>query len=102
MDAYGLTVGDLQKLNDLFSANTKIERVILYGSRAKGNNRSFSDVDITLLGETLLNSDLSKLQIEIDDLLLPYKFDISLFKNLRNEALIEHINRVGKVLYTKE
>lgn len=102
MDAYGLTVGDLQKLNDLFSANTKIERVILYGSRAKGNYKSFSDVDITLLGETLLNSDLSKLQIEIDDLLLPYKFDISLFKNLRNEALIEHINRVGKVLYTKE
>lgn len=81
--------------------NEHIERVILYGSRAKGNYKPFSDVDITLVGGLLTHDDLSRIIIAIDDLLLPYQFDISIFHQLKNETLIDHINRRGIVIYEK-
>ena len=96
---YGLTNSDLQKLTMLFARNRKIERVILYGSRAKGNYKPFSDIDITLIGEGLTRSDVNRLASDIDDLLLPYQFDISIFASLKNKELIEHIKRVGIGIY---
>lgn len=96
---YGLTDTDLQKLTMLFARNRKIERVILYGSRAKGNYKPFSDIDITLIGEGLTRSDVNRLASDIDDLLLPYQFDISIFASLKNKELIEHIKRVGIGIY---
>lgn len=99
---YGLKDIELERLTALFAKNERIESVILYGSRAKGNNKPFSDVDITLKGENLTHTDLNKLSLEIDDLLLPYQFDVSIFHTLKNKELIEHVKRVGKVIYTKK
>lgn len=76
--------------------------VILYGSRAKGNFKPFSDVDITLIGEELSRGDLNQVIRDVDDLLLPYQFDISLCHKLKNEALIEHIDRRGIVIYARD
>lgn len=98
---YGLKDIELAKLNEVFAANDRIERVVLYGSRAKGNYKPFSDVDITLEGAELTRTDLSRISLTIDDLLLPYQFDISLFKSLTNPDLIEHINRVGITIYQR-
>ena len=47
---YGLTDIELQKLLEVFAQNGRIEQVILYGSRAKGNFKPITDVDITLVG----------------------------------------------------
>ena len=99
---YGLKDIELAKLNEVFAANERIERVVLYGSRAKGNYKPFSDVDITLEGDELTHTDLSRLSLAIDDLLLPYQFDISIFHTLKNEALIDHIRRMGITIYEKK
>ncbi|MDX5443176.1 MAG: nucleotidyltransferase domain-containing protein, partial [Hymenobacteraceae bacterium] len=65
-----------------FSKNIhEIEQVIIYGSRAKGNYREGSDIDITLKGNNISEATLSQLSQEIDDLNTPYLFDISIFKN---------------------
>jgi predicted nucleotidyltransferase len=98
----GLTTIELNKLCDVFSRYADIEKVVLYGSRAKGNYKPFSDVDITLLGDTITYSRLNKLTLDIDDLLLPYQFDVSIFNTLTNIELIEHIRRVGFIIYEKE
>lgn len=98
---YGLTDIELQKLFEVFAQNGRIEQVILYGSRAKGNFKPFSDVDITLVGSELSRDDLNKVIQEIDDLLLPYQFDISLKRKLKNVALIDHIERRGVEIYKK-
>ena len=74
----------------------------VYGSRAKGNFKPFSDVDITLVGEELSRGDLNQVIREVDDLLLPYQFDISLCHKLKNEALIEHIDRRGIEIYARD
>lgn len=99
---YGLKEIELAKLNEVFAANERIERVVLYGSRAKGNYKPFSDVDITLEGAELTHTDLNRISLAIDDLLLPYQFDISIFHTLKNEALIDHIRRMGITIYEKK
>ncbi len=101
MMPYGLTDIELQKVVGVFARNSRIEKVILYGSRAKGCFKPFSDVDITLVGDELSRSDLNRVMEEVDDLLLPYQFDISLWHKLKNEALISHIGRVGIEIYRK-
>lgn len=99
---YGLKDIELEKLSKVFAANERIERVVLYGSRAKGNYKPFSDVDITMMGSELTHTDLNRISFAIDDLLLPYQFDISIFHTLKNEALIDHIHRVGITIYGRE
>lgn len=98
---YGLKDSELTNLKALFAKNDRIERVILYGSRAKGTYKPFSDVDITLVGRELTHSDLNRMILDIDDLLLPYMFDISIFHTLKSSDLIDHINRRGIVIYEK-
>lgn len=99
---YGLKDRELEKMCEVFASNERIERVVLYGSRAKGNYKPFSDVDITLMGEKLTHSDLNRISLAVDDLLLPYQFDISIFHTLKNEALIDHIQRIGITIYERE
>ena len=96
----GLTEVEMQKLVSVLSSQKNIEKAIVYGSRAKGTNRRFSDVDLTLVGSNLTHRDLNEVALRIDDLLLPYEFDISLYSSLKNKELLEHIDRVGKVIYT--
>ena len=91
----GLTGDELQKLISVLSSQKNIEKAIIYGSRAKGTNRKFSDV-----GSNLTHRDLNVVALSVDDLLLPYEFDISLYSALKNKKLLEHIDRVGKVIYT--
>lgn len=74
--------------------------MILYGSRAKGNFRPNSDIDLTIIGDLDWQT-FTQLESELDDVLLPYKMDLSLFAHLENTSLVEHIQRVGKVFYEK-
>ena len=97
---YGLTDSELRELHDLFAKYKEIEQVILYGSRAKGNYKPFSDVDITLVGSGLTRSHLNSLSGDINDSLLPYNFDISILHQLKSPELLEHIQCRGITIYT--
>lgn len=99
---YGLTTLEWETLQKIFARNERIEQVVLYGSRAKGTHKPFSDVDLTLFGERLTRQDLNHLAEALDESLLPYHFDISLFRALKNEALKEHIHRIGKPVYQRQ
>ena len=99
---YGLSERVLDQILSVFLSYTKVEKAILYGSRAKGNYRPGSDIDITLFGKGLTILDLHNLEIMLDELYLPYSFDLSIFEKLQNEDLIDHINRVGKVMFDRE
>ncbi|WP_114984749.1 nucleotidyltransferase domain-containing protein [Cyclonatronum proteinivorum] len=97
----GLTSEEWHDIRSVFFKYPDIERVILYGSRAMGNYQPASDIDLTLIGEDIDLGILSDITFELDDLLLPYKFDLSIYQDISNEALKEHIKRVGIVLYEK-
>ncbi|MCW3807993.1 nucleotidyltransferase domain-containing protein [Plebeiibacterium marinum] len=96
---YGLKETHINKLNSVFANYPAIRKAILYGSRAKGNYREGSDIDISLVGDKLNLNMLLRIETELDDLLLPYNIDISIFDKIENQELIEHIKRVGIILY---
>lgn len=98
---FGLTESTIGKIAAVFSQHPEIEKAVLYGSRAKGNWRRGSDIDLTLMGDQLSYALLSRIEIQIDDLLLPYSVDLSLFKHIDNPDLVDHIQRVGVVFYEK-
>jgi predicted nucleotidyltransferase len=98
---YGLRQEIINQICETFSLHPEIEEAILYGSRAKGTYKDASDIDIVLKGENLNLHIIGQLNQKIDDLLLPYKFDISAYHKISNPDLIEHIERVGKIIYTK-
>ena len=100
ISATGLKSSDLEKIQLIFKEHLEIDKVIIYGSRAKGNYNPYSDIDITLVGSIDLTSQ-NKIENELDDLLLPYKFDVSIFNKIENPDLIEHIKRAGRIIYTK-
>lgn len=97
---FGLKESIISQINSVFSNYPDIEKAVIYGSRAKGNYRNGSDIDITLLGENLTLAQLNRIETQLDDLMLVYSTDISLFKYIDAPDLIEHINRVGKVFYS--
>ncbi|MGZ3775110.1 MAG: nucleotidyltransferase domain-containing protein [Bdellovibrio sp.] len=98
---WGLDDKVIQELINEFKKVPQVDEVILYGSRVKGTFREGSDIDLTLKGNELNLAILSRIETQLDQLMLPYKIDISLFSNLQNEDLIDHITRVGVVLYKK-
>ncbi|MFZ4561071.1 MAG: nucleotidyltransferase domain-containing protein [Saprospiraceae bacterium] len=98
---YGLKTETIHAIQEVLLTYPEVEKAILYGSRAKGNYRPGSDIDLTLTGETLNLTILQKIEHELDDLLLPYKIDLSLLKHIQNTDLLDHIQRVGKVFYEK-
>lgn len=98
---FGLKQAILDKINKVFSAHPFIQQVILYGSRAKGNFRNGSDIDLTIRGEDVTLSQLLKIENELDDLLLPYKIDLSLLHQINEPDLVDHIRRVGIVIFDK-
>jgi predicted nucleotidyltransferase len=96
---FGLKEEEIQEIVEVLSSYKQLQSAILYGSRAKGTFKPYSDIDLTLIGDDLDLSLLQKIETELDDLLLPYKMDISLFKHIKNNELLEHIHRVGKPFY---
>lgn len=95
----GLSEEDVQSICKGLGLFPKVSEAILYGSRAKGNYRPGSDIDLTLKGNELSHQDLLNIELALDDLLLPYKIDLSLHRQIDNPQLIEHIDRVGKLFY---
>jgi predicted nucleotidyltransferase len=100
MNDYGITEKSMELLLDTFSKYPQIEEVILFGSRAKGNYKKGSDIDIAIKGKQC-SADLAlKLQSYInEELLIPYMVDIVDYQSLNHVELKNHIDRVGKSIY---
>lgn len=97
----GLKSRTIDQIIDVFSQFPEIEKATLYGSRAMGTYRRGSDIDLTLEGDKLSYTLLNKIDIALDNLFLPYTFDLSILHKIKNEELKDHINRVGKVFYSR-
>jgi predicted nucleotidyltransferase len=97
----GLSQDATVKIQRALSQFADVEKAVLYGSRAKGNYKSGSDIDLTLYGARLTQETLMDIAIALDDLLLPYTIDLSIYAGLDNKALREHIDRVGLIFYLR-
>ena len=99
---FGFKVGDLDLIITVIQKYPEIEQTIIFGSRAKGNYKTGSDVDIALKGKidwqivSNLNNDLN------EETTLPYMFDVLDYNSINNIALHKHIDRIGVVFYERE
>jgi len=98
---FGLSPETQKKINEVFALHSEVASVKIYGSRAKGNFKPCSDIDLTLYGNGLKTEKLLKIENQLDDLLLPYKIDLSIFEHIENTDLTDHIQRVGLDFYSK-
>jgi uncharacterized protein len=99
---YGLKESVIQQICGVLVRYPQVDKAVLYGSRAKGNYQNGSDIDLTLCGEAELNlHTLYRIMDEIDDLLLPYSIDLSIFNNITDADVAGHIKRVGVTFYEK-
>lgn len=101
MECSGLTKEEIAGIQAVFSKYQQVEKVLIYGSRAKGNFKPASDIDLVLTGNNIDLSLQTKIEFDLDDLMLPYKFDISIYDKITNPEFLDHINRVGKVIYKR-
>jgi uncharacterized protein len=100
---FGLKETTIQKICDVLARYPQVKKAVLYGSRAKGNYKKSSDIDLTLLGEEDLTLNIMYgIMGEFDNLLLPYTMDLSIFRDIKDEDVIAHIKRVGIPFYEKE
>ena len=97
---FGLPEKAIEKMSAVFAHYPEVDRVVLYGSRAKGNFKVGSDIDLTLIGKNLNLETQFSIENELDDLLLPWIIDLSIYSHIKNEDLLKHIDQVGKTFST--
>lgn len=98
---YGLAPDLLVAIQTVLTGNDTVDEAVLFGSRAKGNFRPGSDIDIALKGQGLTLNDLLELGITMDDLETLYRFDLVIYHRIAEPTLRDHIDRMGRVLYQK-
>ena len=97
---YGLEKRDIKHIIESFKAFSEIKEAVLFGSRAKGNFKKGSDVDMAIKGENITHRIVTRLSsILNEEKPLPYYFDIVHYEGIDEPELKEHIDRVGIVLY---
>ena len=99
---YGLTDKQLKLIIDILAQYKDVEKAVLFGSRAMGNHKKASDVDIAIMGKNADFSLAAKIKSHLeDDTYLPYFFDIISYNTIKSEELKRHIKTYGKVIYQK-
>lgn len=91
----GIPSEHLKKIKKIFQKYPQIQGVILFGSRAKGNPREGSDIDLALKGKNIDSRLLTQIGLDYDALYLPWKLDAIAYDTIENLDLKEHIDHVG-------
>ena len=103
MNEFGLSEKSMKIISGIYEKYPSVLEVVVYGSRAKGNFREGSDIDMTIKGTPdFSHEDLLKINNDFYESELPYLVDISDYSKLQNPDLIEHIDRAGKILYRRK
>lgn len=102
MPSFGLSDQALATVRAILDDYPAVEKAILYGSRAKGNYRKGSDIDLTLIGTALNHRLLAEIAGRLEESAIPYQVDLSLKEQIDNPNLLAHIERVGVVFYQRD
>ncbi len=104
MTTFGLDEEILRTLEDAIKPFADIEEALIYGSRAMGNFKPYSDIDIALKGSTLTSRSVDALSTFLNQAAprFPYKVDVLNYHDISNDELKKHIDHYGKILFTRK
>jgi predicted nucleotidyltransferase len=100
MNGFGLTGPEQELIRGVLRRHAEVTEAKIFGSRAKGNSQPNSDVDLALWGDISISA-LAAIAGELDELPLPYAFDVQAYQGIRHRPLREHIDRVGRSFYAR-
>jgi len=98
---FGLKQRDIDNIQNALIQFPEIEQALVFGSRAKGNSKPGSDVDLAVKGSEITPETITRLRSTLNDMPLPYFFDVIDYKGIENKDLTDHIDRVAKTIYCK-
>lgn len=101
MPKFGFSTLDEQELTQILQKYPEVEQAVIFGSRALGNYREGSDVDLTLKGQLLTSQIANQIWNDLHSSNLPYLFDLSIYHQLTAPNFIEHIDREGQIFYQR-
>ena len=100
---FGLIERDIEYIVKAMKKFNEIEKAIVFGSRAIGNYKKGSDVDIAIIGDGIDSKTVYKLDDYLNEVYpLPYFFDILQYNCITNENLKKHIDNEGKIIYERK
>ena len=100
MNSFGLTDSEQEMIRAVLRRHTEVTEAKIFGSRAKGNFQPNSDIDLALWGNVSVST-IATIAGELEELPLPYTFDVQAYDAIRHQPLREHIDRVGQSFYTQ-
>ena len=99
---FGLSNEVIKDISDVLKKHPNIDKVLIFGSRAKGTYSEGSDIDLAAVGENITFNQLMDINIQIEDLGLLYKVDVVDYNKNVGTPIGEHIDRVGLLFYEKQ
>ncbi len=103
MSDFGITEKSYQLLLNTFTGYPQVEKVIIFGSRAKGTFKRGSDIDLAIQGEACDDELALSIAAYInEELPIPYTVDVVNYYSLHHQELKEHIDRVGAVFFSRK
>lgn len=97
---FGLSESEINIIRECLSKYPEIEKATIFGSRAKGNFKKGSDVDIALYGKKVTLDTVTSVNYQLNEVApLIYFFDIVIYNDIETKELKEHIDRVGVEIY---
>jgi predicted nucleotidyltransferase len=88
----------LELLRSVFRLHPEVMSATLFGSRAKGAHTHRSDVDLVVAGD-IGPLRAEAIAAELEEMPLPYRFDVQSLAPIQHRPLLEHIRRVGILIY---
>ncbi len=101
MDKFGLPERTINMITEYFANIPEVETVKIFGSRARGNYKPYSDIDFVLYGQNLTTKLTNRIASELDELQTPYKFDVILDRDIKDKVFNEVITSTATIFYTK-
>ncbi|CAG5011876.1 hypothetical protein DYBT9275_05044 [Dyadobacter sp. CECT 9275] len=99
---FGLKESDISDITQILNRYPGISRAYIFGSRAKGNYKSGSDVDIAVKGDDISYDTILNIAAYLnEETLMPYHFDVLNYQTIQSSDLREHIDRTGIMFYQK-
>lgn len=98
---FGLSEEVISGLAEAFDSATEVDEVIIFGSRAKGNHSEGSDIDLAAKGRDVTLDTILDIKIKIEELGLLYRVDVLNYHGIRDQDVVDHIDRAGKVFWKR-
>lgn len=98
---FGLSASQISEIKQIFQQCAQVQQAIVFGSRAKGTQHARSDIDIALTGTGLDRHQLAQMRLQFDESAIPFPVDLQLLSEIKSPALLQHIQRVGQVIYQR-